>query len=100
MTTAKLEILFIDAPRSGVSAKTQKAWNMQSCQCVIHDEDGTKSVGEMVLPKDMPVPAIGFYDAQFKIGVGYDKKVTGYLVGLTPCPAPKAPVQAPVSRSA
>lgn len=85
MTTAKLEILFIDAPRSGVSPKTQKPWTMQTCQCVIHDEDGTKSVGEMVLPKDIPIPAVGFYDALFKIGVDFNKKVTGYLVGLTPC---------------
>lgn len=89
MTTAKLEILYIDAPRSGTSAKTNKPWAMQTCQCVIHDEDGKKSVGEMVLPKDIPPPATGFYDAVFKIGVGFDKKVTGFLVGLTPCPAPR-----------
>ena len=88
-TKAKLEILFIDAPRSGVSTKTQKPWNMQTCQCVIHDEDGSKAVGEMVLPKDMAIPKIGFYDAEFKIGVDFSKKVTGFLVGLAACAIPK-----------
>lgn len=94
-TSAKLQILFVDAPRSGISDKTKKAWNIQTCQCAIHDDDGTIAVGEMMLPKGYDAPAPGFYDADFKIGVGFDKKVTGYLVGLRPCAAPKASTPAP-----
>lgn len=88
-TSAKLQILFVDAPRSGVSKKNDKPYTLQTCQCAIHDDDGTIAVGEMMLPKDIPVPTAGFYDADFKIGVGFDKKVTGYLVGLRPCAVPK-----------
>lgn len=92
MTTAKLEILFVDEMRKG--EKNGKAWAIQTCQCAIHDEDGTIKVGEMMLPKDIQIPERGFYDAQFKIGVGFDKKVTGYLVGLKSC-APFRPVVKP-----
>jgi len=82
MTTAKLEILFVDEVRKG--EKNGKAWAIQTCQCAIHEDDGSIKVGELVLPKDIQLPARGYYDAEFKIGVGFDKKVTGFLVGLRP----------------
>jgi hypothetical protein len=45
----------------------------------------------------MELPKRGYYDAEFKIGVGFDKKVTGYLVGLCPSSNPKVSRDLPAS---
>ncbi len=77
--------------KSGIGKKSQTAYSMTICQCVVTDaQTGEIQVGELTMPKDSEVPLPGYYEAEFKIGVGYqDKKIGGTLVGLTPVSAPR-----------
>lgn len=80
-----LEILSAEN-KSGIGSKSQKAFSMNICQCVVRDaSDGSVKVGELTMPKDSPLPAPGLYLAEFKIGVDYlTKKIGGILVSITP----------------
>lgn len=73
--------------KSGVGSKSQKAYSMNICQCVVTDaETGELQVGELAIFEEaekLPLP--GLYEAEFKIGVDFQtKKIGGVLVGLTP----------------
>lgn len=72
--------------KSGVGKKSQTAYSMVICQCVVTDsETGEIRVGELTMPKDAEAPAPGHYEAEFKIGVDYQtKKIGGVLVALRP----------------
>lgn len=75
--------------REGHSSKTGKAYSMGVCQCLVHGDK--LLVGELVLPKDHPAPKRGFYRAEFEAGVGFDKKIGGFLKTLTRVSAPVFP---------
>lgn len=92
--TSKLQILATDN-RSGKSKKTGDAYSMDVAQCAVHFADGKLLVGDLVLPKGMPVPKPGFYDAVFEVGVSFQKQVAGYLVSLIPCAQPAPAVLKP-----
>lgn len=72
--------------KSGIGSKSQKAYSMNICQCIVRDaSDDSIKVGELTMPKDSPLPAPGLYLAEFKIGVDYlTKKIGGVLVSITP----------------
>lgn len=80
-----LEILSAEN-KSGIGSKSQKAFSMNICQCVVRDaSDNSVKVGELTMPKDSPLPTPGLYLAEFKIGVDYlTKKIGGILVSITP----------------
>lgn len=70
---------------SGIGKKSGQPYKMFICQCVVHGENIV--VGEMVLPKDHPHIEPGFFDAEFGVMVGQDKRITGQLVQLYPADA-------------
>lgn len=79
--------------KSGIGSKSQKAYSMIICQCIVTDADtGEINVGELTMPKDSSVPAPGKYEAEFKIGIDYQtKKIGGILVGLVPVSQSRKP---------
>lgn len=87
----KLEILSAEV-KSGIGKKSNTAYNMIICQCVVRDaETGEVKVGELTMPKDAEAPLPGEYEAEFKIGVDYQtKKIGGVLVALRPLARPPA----------
>ncbi len=59
----KLEVLSFNTI-TGLSKKTGAPYSMDIAQCVVHGDDGAKSVGEFMFPRDCK-PALGFYQAAF-----------------------------------
>lgn len=79
--SAELEIVYVEQ-RSGV--KAGKPWSMYVAQCLVREEDGRVITGDLVIPQGMDAPKIGRFDAHFKVGVTWEKKVGGVLVALVP----------------
>jgi hypothetical protein len=87
MTTALLQIIKINDLRSG--AKDGRPWEMQDCECLLLNPDGTPAqVGVTMLPKTMRganAPLPGTYTGQFSLQAGLrDRRIEAVLVGLTP----------------
>jgi hypothetical protein len=88
MNTTRIQIIKVNDLRSGVSKKTGNKYEMQDCEAIILNPDGTpESVGVLMLPKDMvgkaaPVP--GTYDAAFTLGTDQERRVVARIVTLTP----------------
>ena len=100
--SAVLKVLYVEQiPFKGRNGNPDGV--MTKAACSVIEEDGRLQVGDLMIPRNMapPVPDIT-YDAEFKIGVAMDKRVTGILVALVPRPAPVAartPSVAPAAKS-
>jgi hypothetical protein len=84
-----IQILKTNEVRKGISAKTNKPWEMQDAECVLINQDGTPaSVGVLQLPKSLmgaSAPAPGIYTATFALVSGMtDRKINAVLTHLTP----------------
>jgi hypothetical protein len=84
-----LQILKVNELRKGVSAKTNKPWQMQDAECVLINADGSVgSVGVLQLPKSLigdKTPTSGTYTATFALVSGMtDRKINAVLTALTP----------------
>lgn len=77
----RLQILFAEE-KSGKSKKSGNDYKMTVCQCILTGEK--PQVGELVLPKDHPLPVPGHYDATFELAVDYDKRIGARVVALHP----------------
>ncbi len=80
-----VEVLAVNN-RSGISKGSGKPFSMEIAQCLVHGNE--MLVGELILPKDHPVPQRGFYRAEFEVAVGFDKRIVGSLKALYPAKAP------------
>ena len=86
-----LQILKVNELRKGISAKTQKPWEMQDAECILINADGSVgSVGVLQLPKSLmgdKTPTAGAYTATFALVSGMtDRKINSVLTALTPVP--------------
>lgn len=84
-----LQILKVNELRKGISAKTNKPWEMQDAECILINADGSVgSVGVLQLPKSImgeKAPAAGTYTATFALVSGMtDRKINAVLTALTP----------------
>jgi hypothetical protein len=72
--------------KSGISAKTGKAYEIKTAQAVLTDvTTGEIVVGELPIHRDMELPVPGLYVPQFTATVDYtSKKIIGVLSGLVP----------------
>jgi len=86
MMNARIQVLAVEH-KAGVSKTSHQPYQMDVCKCVVHLSDGRVDVGELVLPKDHPKVEPGMYEGHFGIQVGYDKKISGQLIKLSPLPA-------------
>ena len=95
--SAVLEVLYVEqVPYKGKNGNPDGI--MVKAACSIIEEDGRVQVGDLMIPRNMAPPVKGHvYDAQFKIGVGMDKRVGGLLVALVlrSAAAPVRPVVSP-----
>lgn len=83
-----IQILKINEVRKGISAKTNRPWEMQDCECILINADGSVgSVGVLQLPKSLmgdKVPSVGTYTATFALVSGMtDRKINAVLTNLT-----------------
>lgn len=85
MKTTHVEILSVEE-KSGVSHKSgsPKPYEIRTAHAVIYEENG-KQVGIIRLPKGMPNPEPGHYEAEFGIAIDFQtREVKGVLVNLLP----------------
>lgn len=92
-----LQILKLNELRKGISARTNKPWEMQDAECILINADGSVgSVGVLQLPKSLmgdKTPTAGTYTATFALVSGMtDRKINAVLTALTP--VQKQPVKA------
>lgn len=78
----KVEVLQSDK-KSGVGKKSGAAYAMEILQAVLHNDDGSVAAGELMLPKDHPAVAKGFYRASLKLVKSFDGKLVGVVDKLT-----------------
>ena len=84
-----IQILKVNEVRKGISAKTNKPWEMQDAECILINADGSVgSVGVLQLPKSLmgdKTPTSGTYTATFALVSGMtDRKINAVLTALTP----------------
>lgn len=84
-----IQILKVNELRKGISAKTNKPWEMQDAECILVNADGSVgSVGVLQLPKSLmgdKTPTAGTYTATFALVSGMtDRKINAVLTALTP----------------
>jgi hypothetical protein len=90
-----LQILKVNTLRNGISAKTNKPWEMQDAECILINQDGTPaSVGVLQLPKSLMganAPVAGVYTATFALVSGMtDRKINAVLTNLVLVPKKSA----------
>lgn len=89
MQNTLIEIMSVEE-KSGVSKKTGQPYNMRGAHAVVYLPEG-KQVGVVRMPRDMPSPAPGFYEAVFGLAIDFQTRdVVGRLVELKPASAPGA----------
>jgi hypothetical protein len=92
MNKQKLTILHV-VPRSGISAKTGKPWEIHAAQCVLEQEtsDGKQIlVGQINLPRELKDSQPGEYLAEFGLQQSMDGRLEARIVSLVPFGMPKA----------
>ena len=88
----RIQVISVET-RSGIGSKSQKAYSMVVCQCIVHGDK--PQIGELILPKDHPEVHPGMYDGEFGVTVDFQtKRIGGVLVQLFPVPAAHAKVAA------
>ncbi len=81
----RIQVISVET-RSGIGSKSQKAYSMVVCQCIVHGDK--PQIGELILPKDHPEIQPGMYDGEFGVAVDFQtKRIGGVLIRLTPAPA-------------
>lgn len=85
-----IEILAVNAPKTGVSKRSGNAYSITECECIVTRSDGTKQVGVLTLSKALEGKASpGKFEATFDINVDYrDRKIGAMVVDLLPLNAP------------
>jgi hypothetical protein len=90
-----IKILKVNELKKGISARTNKPYEMQDAECLLMNDDGSVgSVGVLQLPKSLMginLPSAGDYTAKFSLQSGMtDRKINAVLTGLTPIQRTKA----------
>lgn len=83
-----IQILKVNAVRSGVSKKSGNSYSMQDAECAVLNEQGVvEHVGGFMLPKEMTgdkAPQPGTYTATFALGVDQERRIVARVVALAP----------------
>ena len=62
----KIEVLHYEV-KTGVAKKTGNAYSIPEAQCVVINDDGSRRVGIINLPKDHPVVKPGIYTPTYRV---------------------------------
>lgn len=95
-----IQVLKLNDPKTGTSAKTGKAYDMQDAECLLLTEDGQiDQVGVLQVPKNLRDKiAVGTYRGTFAMQANFaSRRIEAVLVDLTPFPAGKVPNAAPAA---
>lgn len=86
-----IQILKLNDPKTGTSAKTGKPYDMRDCECILLNEDGTVGqVGVLQIPKALrDIADVGTFHGTFALQADFQtRKIGAILTGLTPRPGP------------
>lgn len=86
MSKQKLTILQV-IPRSGLSSKTGKPWEIHTAQCVLEQETSAGKqilVGTINLPRELKESQPGDYLAEFGLQQSMDGKLEARIMSLVP----------------
>lgn len=86
-----IQILKMNEPKTGVSGKTGKPYDMQDAECLLLNDDGSLAqVGVLQVPRALrEVAKVGKFSASFALQANFaSRRIEAVLVGLTPIPAP------------
>lgn len=95
--SSTIQILKVNAVETGVAAKTGKAWERHTAECMLLADDGSiECVGKLDIPPTLRgLVAVGTFRAGFSLQVptfGQDQgKVVSRLVSLQAVPVRQAP---------
>ena len=93
--TSIIQILKLNDPIKGTSAKTGRPYDIQDAECILYAEDGTVGqVGVLTIPNDLRGKvAEGTYSGTFSMRADRQtRRIGSVLTGLTPIPAAAPPV--------
>lgn len=105
-----LQVLKVNEARKGVSKVTGNPWEMQDCECILLNDDGSVGeVGVCSLPRDLiGKTTVGVYTASFSLRANKSReggrRIEAVLTGLVPVPpgsygTPKVlPASAPAAK--
>lgn len=83
-----IQILKVNAVRSGTSKKSGNPYSMQDAECaVLNDQGAVEHVGGFMLPKEMTgpnAPQPGTYVATFALGVDQERRIVARVTALSP----------------
>lgn len=88
-----IQVLKLNDPKTGMSAKTGKAYDMQDAECLLLTEDGQiDQVGVLQVPKNLRDKiAVGTYRGTFAMQANFaSRRIEAVLTDLTPFPGSKA----------
>lgn len=100
-----LQILKLNEPKTGISTKNQKPYDMQDAECLLLNDDGSVGhVGVLQVPRTLrDKVTIGTFACTFALGVNFaSRRVEAQLVDIVPFPSGKntPPTAAPASSKA
>lgn len=104
--SSTVQVLKINEVEKGISAKTQKAWERHTAECMLLDDSGAiECVGRLVIPPALRESlTVGTFRASFALVVPTfgDQKgdISARLTGLVPVAATKAANSSPAARAA
>lgn len=82
-----IQILFVQKI-AGRSTKTGNDYDLRMAQCVVHKKNAegqvTPMIGELVLPRKLQDTEPGFYQAEFELSIGNDKRIGSVVTALVP----------------
>lgn len=93
-----IEILKLNDPKTGTSAKTGKPYDMQDAECLLLNDDGSVAhVGVLQIPRVLrDKVAVGRFSGSFALGVNFaSRRIEAQLVNLTPVPPVRPASPAP-----
>ena len=95
-----IQILKLNDPKTGTSAKTGRAYDMQDAECLLLKDDGSiDQVGVLQVPKalrDQVKP--GTFTATFALHANFaSRRIEAVLTGLVPIPSNKGTAPKPAA---
>jgi len=88
--SSTIQVLKLNEPNKGVSAKTGRPYDIQDAECILWDGEGAVSqVGILTIPTELRGKIeVGMYSGTFTMRADRQtRRIGSVLVGLTPIPA-------------
>lgn len=95
-----IQILKLNEPKTGISQKTQKAYDMQDAECLLLNDDGSvDQVGVLQVPRSLREKVKpGTFTATFALHANFaSRRIEAVLTGLVEIPQTPARTPKPAA---